>query len=331
MGRIFKWGIIGCGNVTEIKSGPAYQKVEGFKLHAVMRRDRAKAEDYALRHGVPKFYDNADDLINDTEVDAVYIATPPDSHLYYALKVAAVGKVCCIEKPMAPSYEECVLINNSFEGKNIPLFVAYYRRSLPRFEQVKLWLEKNKIGTVRHINWHLSKPANAIDLSKEYNWRTDIKIAYGGYFDDLASHGIDLFIHLLGGIKEANGIAINQQGLYTAMDAVSGSWIHTSGVTGSGSWNFGTEKREDHVEIYGSRGKISFSVFDERPITLEQGDIIKSLVINHPENIQYFHVENMKNHLLETAIHSSRGTTALETSWVLDKICGKLIKRITEL
>jgi 1,5-anhydro-D-fructose reductase (1,5-anhydro-D-mannitol-forming) len=326
MGKIFKWGIIGCGNVTEIKSGPAYQKVEGFKLHAVMRRDRAKAEDYALRHGVPKFYSNADDLINDTEVDAVYIATPPDSHMYYALKVAAVGKVCCIEKPMAPSYEECMLINNTFEKKNSPLFVAYYRRSLPRFEQVKLWLEKNKIGTVRHINWHLSKPANTIDLSKEYNWRTDIKIAYGGYFDDLASHGVDLFIHLLGGIKEANGIAINQQSLYTAMDAITGSWIHTSGITGSGSWNFGTEKREDLVQIYGDNGKISFSVFEEVPIVLDYGSIKESVNIENPENIQLFHVKNIKNHLFQESKHPSTGSTALHTSWVLDNILGKNIK-----
>ncbi|PKQ44182.1 Gfo/Idh/MocA family protein [Confluentibacter flavum] len=326
MGKIFKWGIIGCGSVTEVKSGPAYQKVEGFKLHAVMRRDVTKAEDYALRHGVPKFYDNADDLINDTEVDAVYIATPPDSHMYYALKVAAVGKICCIEKPMAPSYDECILINNAFEEKNIPLFVAYYRRSLPRFEQVKSWLKKNKIGTVRHVYWHLSKPANTIDLSKEYNWRTDINIAYGGYFDDLASHGMDLFIHLLGGIKEANGIAINQQGLYAAMDAITGSWIHTSGVTGSGSWNFGTEKREDLVQIYGDNGKISFSVFEEVPIVLDYGSIKESVNIENPENIQLFHVKNIKNHLFQESKHPSTGSTALHTSWVLDNILGKNIK-----
>ncbi|NEW80147.1 MAG: Gfo/Idh/MocA family oxidoreductase, partial [Gelidibacter sp.] len=270
MDKIYKWGIIGCGSVTELKSGPAYQKVEGFQLHAVMRRDIEKAKDYAVRHAVPKFYGDADDLINDPEIDAVYIATPPDSHTYYALKVAEAGKICCIEKPMAPTYEECVLINNLFEEKKIPLFVAYYRRSLPRFEQVKSWIEQKKIGAVRHINWHLSKPANSIDLSKIYNWRTDAKIAYGGYFDDLASHGIDLFIHLLGSIDKANGIAVNQQDLYTSMDSVTGNWVHKSAITGSGSWNFGAKNREDHVQIYGDKGKISFSIFDEVPLVLEQ-------------------------------------------------------------
>lgn len=320
MDKIFKWGIIGCGSVTEIKSGPAYQKVEGFQLHAVMRRDIEKAKGYAFRHGVPKFYGDADELINNPEVDAVYIATPPDSHGYYALKVAAAGKICCIEKPMAPTYEECVGINNAFEERKIPLFVAYYRRSLPRFQQIKTWLAQHKIGEIRHIDWHLSKPANDIDLSKTYNWRTDVKIAYGGYFDDLASHGIDLFIHLLGLIEEANGIAVNQQGLYTSMDSVTGNWIHKSGVTGSGSWNFGTEKREDNVQIYGENGKISFSVFDEEPIALEHGTNKESLFIENPENIQLFHVQNIKHHLSKNKEHPSTGKTALHTTWVLDRI-----------
>jgi predicted dehydrogenase len=160
-------------------------------------------------------------------------------------------------------------------------------------------------------------------LAKTYNWRTDIKIAYGGYFDDLASHGIDLFIHLLGNIEKANGIAVNQQGLYTSMDSVAGSWMYESGVTGSGSWNFGAEKREDVVEIFGDKGKISFSVFEEVPIQLEQESFKESLIIKHPENVQFFHVQNMQNHLLKNSIHPSTGSTALHTSWVLDAILGK--------
>lgn len=326
MSKVYKWGIIGCGNVTEIKSGPAYQKVEGFELHAVMRRDIEKAQDYAIRHNVPKFYGDADQLINDPEIDAVYIATPPDSHCHYALKVAEARKICCIEKPMAPTYKECLLINNTFEAQKTPLFVAYYRRSLPRFNKVKTWIDNNEIGKIRHISWHLSKPANNIDLSKAYNWRTDIKIAHGGYFDDLASHGMDLFTHFLGDIVDVNGIAVNQQKLYTAMDAVTGSWLHQSGITGSGSWNFGAEKREDHVQIYGEKGKISFSVFDENPIILECGSHKETINIDNPENIQLFHVQNMKEHLLENKNHPSTGKTALHTTWVLDNILKTKIK-----
>lgn len=322
--KVIRWGIIGCGNVTEVKSGPPYYLIDGFELTAVMRRDEKKAKDYAQRHNVKKYYSNADELINDEEVDAVYIATPPDTHKFYGLKVAAAGKPCCIEKPMSPSYEDSLAIYNAFKKVKTQLFVAYYRRSLPRFTQIEKWLDANKIGTIRHISWNLSKNASEQDLSKQYNWRTDKKIAPGGYFDDLASHGIDLFTHLLGDIKEAKGISLNQQKLYSAKDAITACWVHENGITGNGSWNFGCNSREDHVEIYGSKGKICFSVFDENPITLKSDSENKSLIIEHPKNVQFFHVENMRDHLFGKIEHPSLGKSALHTSWVMDKILGAI-------
>src|SRR5277367_2165196 len=96
-----RWGILGCGDVTEIKSGPGFQKATGSKLVAVMRRNGKLAEDYARRHGVARWYDDVDALIHDPEVDAVYIATPPGVHLEMALKVAAADKPAYVEKPMA--------------------------------------------------------------------------------------------------------------------------------------------------------------------------------------------------------------------------------------
>jgi len=317
-----RWGIIGCGAVTEVKSGPAYQNTSGFELLAVMRRNEEKAADYAKRHNIPKFYGNADDLINDEDIDAIYIATPPDSHLKYALKVAKAGKPCCIEKPMAPNYKESLEIYKAFHAKKIPLFIAYYRRSLPRFNKVKQWLNDDAIGEVRHIRWLLCKPASDFDKSVQYNWRTDAGIAPGGYFDDLASHGLDLFVYLLGDIETANGFAINQMGLYSAKDAIVGNWIHKSGVTGNGSWNFGSFQREDKVEIFGSKGKISFSVFNEEPVFLVNTSGEEKLDIPNPKHIQEFHVKNIKSHLLGEKPHPSSGSSGLHTSWVMDEILG---------
>ena len=319
----YKWGIIGCGDVTEKKSGPAYQQTHNFELHAVMRRDVRKAEDYAKRHGVPKFYGDADELIQDNEIDAVYIATPPDTHMHYALKVAAAGKICCIEKPMAPTYAECIEIKNTFKEKGIPLFVAYYRRSLPRFLKVKSWIDDNKIGEVRHINWVYTRTASSEDLNDTHNWRTDKKVAYGGYFDDLASHGIDLFMHYFGNIEKANGLSLNQQGLYTSMDAVVGNWLHSSGVTGSGTWNFGAAAQTDKVEVIGDKGSIIFSIFSEEPVVLKSKEINESLFIENPDPVQLQHVQNISKHLNEESIHPSLGDSAAHTSWVLDEILQK--------
>jgi len=323
--KIINWGIIGCGDVTEVKSGPPYKLVKGFALKAVMRRDMEKVKDYAKRHQIEKYFTDADALINDPNIDAIYIATPPDTHKYYALKSAMAHKPCCIEKPLSPSYADSLVIYNAFKEKKLPLFVAYYRRSLPRFLKVKEWLDENIIGDVRHISWQLNKPASDIDLSGAYNWRTDYEIAEGGYFDDLASHGLDLFTFLLGNIKDVQGFGVNQQKLYTAKDAITACWIHENGITGSGNWNFGCNIHEDTVKIYGSKGVIEFPIFHDTPVILKSDLKNEELFIEHPKHVQMNHVENLRNAFFNPNFtHPSTGATALHTSWVMAKIMGKI-------
>lgn len=315
-----RWGMIGCGAVTELKSGPAYQKVDGMALHSVMRRNAALAEDYAKRHDVDNFTDDADAIINNPEIDAVYIATPPDSHKDYALRVASAGKPCCVEKPLAPSYAESLAIVKAFEAADVPLFVAYYRRSLPRFQRLQALLEDGAIGTVRHVSWHLNRPVHARDVSDDYNWRTDKTVAPGGYFDDLACHGLNLFAFLFGDFKRVKGIGLNQLGHYDALDAVTACWNHVNDITGTGSWNFGGCARQDEVVVYGSEGEIVFSVFDEVPLIINTKEGAEEIFVENPKHIQFYHVENIRAHLLGEATHPSCGSAALHTSWVMQQI-----------
>ncbi len=181
-------------------------------------------------------------------------------------------------------------------------------------------LDKNNIGEIRHISWQFSKPPNALDLSKSYNWRTDPKVAPGGYFDDLASHGLDLFTYLLGNIKEVNGISLNQQGLYKAKDAFTACWLHDSNITGSGYWNFGSTMHNDKVSVSGSKGEIIFSVFHDNPIVVNIDGEITEITIEHPKHIQLHHVQNMRDQLFDHLMHPSNGETATHTNWVMDQI-----------
>ena len=317
-----RWGIIGCGAVTEIKSGPALYKTEGFSVRLVMRRNLEKARDYAHRHGIQEATADADYLIHHPEVDAVYIATPPDTHLDYAIKVAAAGKTCCVEKPMTPNYADSLRLYQAFEQRQLPLFVSYYRRSLPRFLKVKEWLDEGRIGEVRHLHWQKTKPASDWDKNSVQQWRTDAAVARGGYFDDLASHGLDLFAFLIGPFKEVKGKGINQQGYYSSFDALTASWVHETEVTGSAYWNFGTAMRSDQVLIEGSLGQIQFSVLDEHPIELLFPDSTKNLrlQIEHPKHIQSPHALNMKQHLTKGIEHPSTGQSGLHCSWVMEQI-----------
>ncbi|WP_035024298.1 Gfo/Idh/MocA family protein [Enterovibrio calviensis] len=317
-----RWGMIGCGNVTERKSGPAFVQVEGSSLNLVTARREEQAKDYCERHDIPEYTTDATELINHPDIDAIYVATPPDSHREYALMAAKAGKPCVVEKPMALSTAECDDMIAAFEKANVPLFVAYYRRSLPRFRTVSDWIAQGKIGKVRHIHWTYHRAPNPNDIAGEANWRVNPSQAGGGYFVDLASHGLNLFQQWFGDITLAHGIASNQQGYYEAEDAVSASFAFESGVLGSGYWNFAAATREDRVEIIGSEGKIVCSVFGEEDFVLEGLESLTSLQEN-PDPVQYFHVENMVKHLKGQKTHPSLAKSARNTTWAMEKILSK--------
>ena len=245
-----RWGIIGCGDVTEVKSGPAFQKIDNSDLIAVTSRNEHKAKDYAFRHNVSKWYSDPDLLIRDSEIDAVYIATPPDSHKQYTIKVAEAGKSVYVEKPMARCHQECLEMISSCRTNKVKLFTAYYRRSLPKFIKVKELIESGRLGDIRTILNLLYIPFKNLHTdSKNLPWRVKPEISGGGYFVDLASHTIDILQFILGSIIHTNGTAVNQANLYPAEDTVSANFIFEGGITGIGIWCFTTNNHQDFIKI----------------------------------------------------------------------------------
>jgi predicted dehydrogenase len=315
--------MIGCGSVAITKSGPSYQLAPGSVLAAVASRRRSAAADYASKSGISMIFDDPAELICSPDIDAVYVATPPASHIQYALQAAKARKPCCVEKPMALSGDDARKMVKAFQSADRPLFVAYYRRSLPRFVKVREWLLAGAIGQVRHVTWTLLRSPSANDVSGASNWRTHPDSAPGGYFDDLACHGLDLVDYLLGPISTASGIQTNQGGFYTVSDAFSACWLHESGVTGIATWNFVSPFRRDIMTIVGSSGEISLSVFDECKISLESPDATQSFAIANPDPIQLNHVKNMIASLKTGAVHPSTGESALRTAYVMDAILSR--------
>ena len=321
-----RWGMVGCGSVTELKSGPAFNKVQDSKLVAVMRRYGEKAKDYAMRHNVPKWYDNADELINDADVNAVYIATPPDSHASYTIKVAAAQKPVYVEKPMARNYSECREMLNACEKANVPLFVAYYRRTLPDFVKIKELIDGGAIGNIRLVNIELYNPVKDDLDQKNLPWRVIPEIAGGGYFFDLASHQLDFLDYVLGPIVSASGQTANQAGLYPAKDIVTANFKFESGVLGTGSWCFTVANavKTDRTQIVGDRGRIIYSSFDIAPVMLETKNGVEQFEIPRPQHVQQPLIRTVVDNLLGRGKCPSTGTSAARTSKILDLITGKI-------
>jgi 1,5-anhydro-D-fructose reductase (1,5-anhydro-D-mannitol-forming) len=316
-----RWGSIGCGDVCEVKSGPGFQKVAGSELVAVMRRDRDKAADFARRHGVPRFYADAEALIADPEVDAIYVATPPSTHLPYTQMAARAGKPIYVEKPMARTRAECDQMVAACAAAGVPLFVAYYRRALPRFLRVKALLDEGRLGEVRAVAVTLFQPPEPAHLDRSnLPWRVLPEIAGAGIFLDLASHTLDLLDHLLGPIERATGHAANLGGLYPAEDTVTGQMVFASGVQAVGLWSFVASDRRDRVEIIGSRGRLTFATFDDEPLVLETAAGREELRIPHPPHVQQPLIQTVVDELLGRGRCPSTGTSGARTSGVMDAL-----------
>ena len=324
MVKTVNWGIIGCGDVTEIKSGPAFNLVENSKLIAVMRRDAEKARDYALRHKVSKWYQHAEDLINDPEVNAVYIATPPSTHAEYAIRAMNAGKPVYVEKPMAMNTRECEEMLKVSQLTGCPLFVAYYRRALPYFLKIKELVENGAIGKVLYFNIFLHNPAKTdeVQQSEKKGWRIDPSISGGGHFHDLASHQIDYMEYLFGPVNEVKGFGTNRSGLYAPDDTVVASFRYNSGLIGTGSWCFTVPKehKKDQTEIVGSKGKITFTFFEKPELNIESENYSDHLNIPHPKHIQQPLIELVVKEILGSGNSPSTGTTGIRSTIIIDKI-----------
>ncbi len=297
------WGIIGCGDVTEIKSGPAFSKVPNSRLCAVMRRNEAKARDYAARHGVPRYYTSATDLINDAEVNAVYIATPPDSHEAYCMAALAAGKPVYVEKPMALNQQAAKRMMAFAEERNVKLVVAHYRRAQPYFNRIKQLLDENAIGRVMYVRMdYRRKKMTAREIQDPKTaWRLDPAQSGGGLFHDLAPHQLGIMLYYFGEVTGAAGFSANRGKLFKADDMVTGILSFKTGVQFSGSWCFDAvaEDETDCCEIFGTAGRLSFAVFNKQQIILRkarQTDLIDFAPLEH---VQQPMIEKVVSYFLD--------------------------------
>ncbi len=309
------WGIIGCGDVTEVKSGPAFYKVAGSKVIAVMRRNAAKAADFAKRHNIGKWYDDGSKLINDTEINAIYIATPPSSHITYAIESLQKGHNVYVEKPVTLNAAEAKQLAETVKQSGKKLSVAHYRRAMNMFLYIKELIDNGSIGEVRTVQMRLLQSAvPELVTHVEDAWRIQPELSGGGYFHDIAPHQIDIMLFLFGEAKYFSGLSLNQSNTNKVDDHVSGTILFKNGVVFDGVWSFNVAAAEaiDQCEIIGTKGKIVFPVFgnkvyfkneqDEQNLTFDPGAHIAEPMVK--QVVAYFNGEQKNPCSIEDAIQS---------------------------
>lgn len=314
------WGIIGCGDVAEVKSGPAFQKVKNSSLISVMRRNEEKVKDFAERHQVPNWTTDATKLIEDENVNAVYIATPPSSHLTYALQALKAGKNIYLEKPMVLNSKEAGILSNALNHCNSKITVAHYRRELPVFIKVKELLDSNIIGEVSSVEIDIaqSKSANLIAKTDE-NWRTNPEVSGGGYFHDIAPHQIDLMCYYFGEVVNIHQGHVEDGVL--SNDIVRGEVEFKNGITFKGIWDFVASKDKDSCIIYGEKGSISFSFYGDN-ITIEINGENENYEFSNPTHVQQPMIEKVVGYFLGKNQNPCSVKEATIVTKIMDTFCG---------
>ena len=322
-----RWGFIGCGEATEKKSGPAFNLVEGSRVVAVMSRNAERAQSYAERHHIPKWYTDAWNLIQDPEVNAIYTATPPTSHATNATMAMKASKTVYVEKPLAATYADAQRVNRISEQTGVKCFVAYYRRYLPYFQKVKELVHGGAIGRVINVQIRFAVPPRDLDYNVHNKpWRVQRDIAGGGYFYDLAPHQIDLLQELFGPITRVHGFSQNRGGLYETEDTVSAAFEFADGLPGSGSWCFVAHEsaRTDRIELIGDKGQICFSVFTYEPIALHTEAGRQEIQVENPQYVQMPLIENIVRHIQGKTLCTCDSVSGTGVNWVLDRILKKI-------
>ena len=313
--RTIGWGMIGCGDVTEVKNGPGLYLAENSKLVGVTNRTISKAEDWVKRHGHGKVFESVESLLACDDIEIVYIATTPDKHKEYAQMCAKAGKHCLIEKPLALTYEEGVEIEEAFKKANKKAFVAFYRRSLNRFKKIKSLLEEGAIGKLCGV-----QITRAVKPETDYSgWRLNPDISGGGIFTETDIHIIDFLELCLGNIKSYSsekGASGNAQ--------ISVSMQFENGVVGSGIWLYQCHVTKDEVQFIGEKGIMSFSFFDNsQPIKVFTNQGEEQFLIEDSKYVGLNMEQEIVNELNGTGKFSGTVSSSLNALKVMEAIYNK--------
>jgi 1,5-anhydro-D-fructose reductase (1,5-anhydro-D-mannitol-forming) len=315
------WGVIGCGDVVERKSGPSIEHAGRSRMVTVMRRTAEAAQDFARRHGVERWTADAAAVIADANVDIVYVATPPASHLEYVLAAAAAGKHVLVEKPMALNAGQADTMVAACTAAGVQLFVAYYRRFQPHVVRVRQLLHDGVIGRPVQARIDIANGDTARRYaSSERNWRDDPAVSGGGGFVDEGSHRLDVMVSLLGPVARAYGVAATVRPDLQVEQAASAICELESGAVCVATGDFYSGRSADRLAIRGEQGAIIADPLDGHAFRLtvgnrEEEERFTPFPAPHLGLIR--HVEEV---LLGTARNAVSGSEGAITETILDQV-----------
>ena len=322
MSKIIRWGFLGCGKVVRTKSGDAFRNVPNSTIEVIRRRNLDAAKESAEYFGAPYWCDRIEELLA-SEIDAVYIATPPGLHYEQAMACLNAGKAVYLEKPFARNYTEAKQLTEAFEEAGVPLYIGHYRRALPRFLKIREMLKSNIIGDVTDIDFYL----NRIFSQKEADnsWLYNPVLSGGGKYYDIAPHTVDIIQFLFGNITEVQGSARNLGVGCPLENVVEMTFVTEKGVNGKARFCCVADEKSDRMHVTGTKGTMEFSVHGKTDVIVkdENGTILEQFDLPDPKAVEESMVQSVVEDLLGISKCESKAKDVLVTYKIIDEVLNK--------
>lgn len=246
--RKFNWGIIGPGRIAH-QFADGLSVIEDAALYAVASSRLERAKSFAEQHAGEKTYDSYEALVNDPQVDAIYIATPHRFHFDNALLCLKAGKPVLCEKPLTVNAAEAQQLIETARANNVFLMEALWTRYLPIYQQIRQWLEAKAIGDLR-----LLASTFGINVPKEPDERWLNPELAGGTLLDMGVYPIAVSQWVMGQMPQSFS-ATAYLGKTGVDELTAATLKYENGVISQFSSNFISDNANDFF-IYGSTGHI---------------------------------------------------------------------------
>ncbi len=316
MDREVLWGLTGCGDIAEKRVVKAIQDSANAKLVGCVRRNAERLAEFQSRHAIPKGYPNYRDLVNDPELDAVYVATPVWLHCSQTTKAAEKGKHVLCEKPMAMNPQECRRMMDACRSNGVKLGVAYYRRFYPTVRKMKEILRQGLIGEPILVRSTLVEHARLPDGDNP-GWRFVLKQGGGGLLMDMASHRLDLLAMLFGRPESVAGFTDTRTCPIEVEDTGSLIIRFAGGLHALVFASHCVKPPRDDFEILGSRGCLRAAPLNGDRLEMV-GHRTETFLVPKADNVHQPLVEDFNGAVMEDRQPAVPGEEGIQASLLLE-------------
>jgi predicted dehydrogenase len=274
-----RWGLTGAGDIVRKRVGEALRIGRGCELVAVSRANADLVEQFAREVGARRWHADWRDLASDSQIDAVYIATPVHLHAEQTIAAAEAGKHVLCEKPMAMNGAECDRMLAACRAAGVRLGTAYYRHFYPAVIRVKELLAVGAIGAPVFAQMVASEPFDPRPGDPRH-WLVQRSGSGGGPMADFGCHRLEVLVHLFGTVARARSLVASVALTREVEDTAAVLLQFQRGACAMVAVTNAAAERQDTLDVFGSGGSIRIASLNAGDIAVRTGTIDR--VESHP-------------------------------------------------